>query len=131
MVMGSVGGPERHADGLQRVATAVPVPPVQTRATRLSVAAVVVATVWAEEATVLVPEATGVVSGTINVLVDIVVAVKRRELLIVLDIPKRVSTGVACVATEANTVVVAFIGNLEVAVFGVAVLAFPVKQVDT
>ena len=132
MSRGSVGSPERHTDGLQRIAPAVPGIPVQPRAARVSAAAVVVAAVREEVATVAPSEAAEAVSsGTIMELQTIVVAVESGELLVVLPATKRVSAGVASVATEANTVVVAFIGNVETVVLGVAVLTFPVKQVDT
>ena len=54
---GSVAGPERHADGPQRVVPAVPVNPVETRVRRLRAATVVVAAVREEVTTVAtVPE---------------------------------------------------------------------------
>ena len=105
---------------------------MKTRAARLSAAAVVVAAVREEVATVAPSEAAEAVSsGTIMELQTIVVAVESGELLVVLPATKRVSAGVASVATEANTILVAFVGNVETAVLGVAVLTFPVKQVDT
>ena len=110
----------------------MPVMPVDASVER-NAAGVAVAAVRAEVATVAVPEAANAakVSSTINRWVDIVFPVNSGKLLTVLPPPKRVSTGVACVATEANTVLVAFGGNVEATVLGVAVLTFPVKQVDT
>ena len=109
----------------------MPVSPVKTRPVRYAAGAAVAA-IWGEAKTVAVPEAAAAPeSGTITRRFAIVVAVDCGELLIVLLPPKRVATGVACVAAEANTAIVAFRGNIEVAVLGVAVLTFPVKQVDT
>ena len=51
--------------------------PVKTRRERLRAAAVVVAAVWSEGATVVPPEATAPVSGTITGRPGIVVPVKR------------------------------------------------------
>ena len=95
-------------------------------------AGVAVATVRAEEATAVPPEtvAVAIASGTIIVR-GIVVPVNSWELFIILTRPKQVSTGGSCVATDVQMVIVAFQCNIAVAVLGVAVLTFPVNQVDT
>ena len=97
---------------------AVPGIPVETLAPGRA-PAVVVATVRVEVTTAAPPEAAAAMaSGTITGR-DIVVPVNSGKLLPVLG-PKRlsterVSTGAACVATDAQTVVVTFGRNVELA----------------
>ena len=110
----------------------MPVSPVKTGEAK-HVANVAVATVRGEgTAAAAPPEAT---TAPVNCAVDsrpsIVVAVKSCELLTAMQLHKQLAIGVSCVATDVKTVLVAFVDNVEVAVLGVAVLTFPVKQVDT
>ena len=79
-----------------------------------------------ESAAVVTPAVTWLI-GWISELV--VVAIYRWEFLATV-MPKRVAN-VSREATDVKAIVVALWCNVEVAVLGVAVLTFPVKQVDT